>query len=984
LKRILLFTLLLVGTGCKVTQQPANKADTQPESSTGKSQAEMVYAQTGANIPDEKEQGQLHTADHIATTAGEDNPALSGDLNDRLFADSITIRSDSLIRVNGETLPADSLPTDSVPKKKGTIEAPVDYQSKDSIIMTAENILYMYGEGDVKYQNIALKADYMQMKVDSSMLYATHGVDSLGDEFGFPVFSEADQNIEAKEMTYNFKTRKAYAKQLVTQQGEGFVISRQAKKMEGNTMYMKDGKYTTCDHDEPHFYINLTKAKIRTGKDVVTGPAYLVIEDVPLFPVVLPFAYFPFTDSYSSGIIMPSYGDEMNRGFFLRDGGYYFALSDYFDLALTGEYYTKGSWGIGARSSYRKRYKYSGSFDLSRITTITGEKGMDDYSKGNDFSVKWSHTQDPKANPYRTISASIDYKSSRYSKNNLNTMYSPAGTENNKGSSVSISQRFPNKPFSISASMNINQRSQDSSISVSLPDLNLSLSRIYPFKRKNAIGKERWYEKISMSYTGRLRNNISTKEDKLFNSNLIKDWNNGMTHAIPISATYTLLDHINISPSFNYNEEWLTRKVTQGFDPVTNRMAPTDTTYGFYRVYDYSASVSASTTIYGMFTPIKALQKYVSVIRHRFEPSVSFSARPDFGDPKYGFYNYYDIRDYTDPSRPIGEYYAGEGYYTPYSKAAPRGKSGSLSFSVNNNIEAKVPNEDEESGFEKISIIDNLSAAMSYNLAADSCKWSDLNASIRLKLFKKYTLNLSAVFDTYTYGYNAATQQAYRIDKPRWTVGKGFGRLRSTGTNFSFTLNNDVIKKWFGGGDDKKKNKKRSSGIDDMESDEYDPDNPYEEDEETDTELQTKEKGGSLLNRKKKTEGEYDENGYYNATIPWSLSFSYGVSVAYSTFNVDKMEYDRKLTHSLSFNGNLQPTKNWRITFSGTYDFDYNKIVGVRCSISRSMHCFQMSASVIPMGNYKSYSFSISANSSMLKDLKYDQSSTPNTGQTWY
>jgi hypothetical protein len=967
LKRILLFILLLVGAGCKVIQQPAGIADTQPESSQGKSPEEIVYTPE-TDRPSGKE---------TTVTAALAQPAdtlLTAE--DSLPADSTAIRPDSLM----PALPADGLPADSVPKKKGALEAAVDYQSNDSIVMTAGNIVFLYGEGDVKYQNIELKSELIQMKVDSNLVYATHGVDSLGEEFGYPVFSDGGQEMEAKVMNYNFKTGKAYAVHIVTKQGEGFVISQQAKKMSDNTMYMENGKYTTCDHECPHFYINLTKGKVRTGKDIVTGPAYLVVEDVPLFPLVIPFAFFPFTDSYSSGILMPSYGDEMNRGFFLRDGGYYFALSDYLDLALTGEIYTKGSWGLGAKSSYRKRYKYSGNFDLSYITTVTGEKGLDDYSKGNDFKIRWSHSQDPKANPYLTLSASIDFGSSRYNKNNLNSLYGQSATENNKSSSVSLSKRFPNKPFSISASMNINQRSKDSTVSVSLPDLTLNLSRIYPLKRKNAIGKERWYEKISMSYTGRLRNNISTKEDKLFKSSLIKDWNNGMTHAIPISATYTVLDYINISPSFNYNEEWLTQKVNRGYDPATGRIIPTDTAYGFYRVYDYSASVSASTTLYGMFTPIKSLQKYVNVIRHRFEPSVSFSARPDFGDPKYGFYHYYDISDYTDPSRPVGAPFTSRGYYSPYSRQAPFGKSGSVSFTVNNNIEAKVPDEREDSGFKKISLVDNLSGTMSYNLAADSFQWSDLSANLRLKLTKSYTLNLSATFDTYT--YEAEGGRLRRVNIPRWTAGKGIGRLRSTGTSFSYTFNNDTFKKLFGGGDDNRKTNKNRS----RDADETGPDDPYgEEEEDLTAEKQNSEKG-SLLNRKKKTEGEYDEDGYYNATIPWSLSLSYSLSLAYDTGNPDleKKEYPRKLTHSLSFNGNLQPTKNWQITFSGTYDFDFNKIVGVRCSVSRSMHCFQMSASIIPMGNYKSYSFSISANSSMLKDLKYDQSSTPNTGQTWY
>lgn len=887
------------------------------------------------------------------------------------------------------TAPADSLLTDSVPKKKGVLEATVDYQAKDSIIMTAGNIVYLYGDGDVKYQNIGLKAEYMQMKVDSSLLYATHGADSSGGEFGFPVFSEGEQELETRELYYNFKTGKAYAIQLVTQQGEGFVISEQAKKMDGNVIYMQNGKYTTCDHEHPHFYINLTKGKVRTGKDVVTGPAYLVVEDVPLFPIVLPFAYFPFTDSYSSGILMPTYGDEMARGFYLRDGGYYLALSDYFDLALIGEYYTKGSWGLSGQTSYKKRYKYSGKFDLAYNVTKTGDKGMDDYSESSAFKVRWSHSQDARANPYRTFSASVDYSTNNFDRKNLTSMHSPASAQNNKGSSVNLTQRFPNKPVSISTTMNINQRSQDSSVSVTLPDLTLTLSRIYPFKRKNAIGKERWYEKISMNYTGYLRNNISTKDDRLFKSSLVKDWKNGMQHTIPVSATYSFFEHLNISPSVNYSERWYSNKINREYDLNTGRLTPSDTVYGFYRLYEYSASVAASTTLYGEFIPVKPLQRFVNKIRHRMEPSVSFSARPDFGDPKYGYYNYYTANDYTAPSAYTTVPEAVTGYYSPFEGqlfgVPGRGRSGSVAFSINNNIEAKIPDEDEPSGLRKISLIDNLSGSMSYNLAADSLRWSDLNTSLRLKLTKSYTLNLGAVFDTYTYAVNDRGQP-YRVNKPRWTVGKGIGRLRSTGTSFSYTFNNDTFKKWFGRDDGGKKDKRnRNAGEDDdlMGPDEYDPDDPFASEDGMAEETQNNEKG-SLLNKKKKTEGDYDEDGYYNAAVLWSLSFNYNLSLAYADFNVDKLEYNRRLTHSLSFNGNLQPTKNWRITFNGTYDFDNHKIVGVRCSISRSMHCFQMSASIIPMGPLKSYSFSISANSSMLKDLKYDQSSSQYNGQTWY
>jgi hypothetical protein len=892
---------------------------------------------------------------------------------------------DSIILAGG-AIPADSLLTDSMPRPKGALEATVDYEAKDSIVMTADNIVYLYGSADVKYQEIELKAEYMHMKVDSNLLYATYGVDSIGDKFGFPIFSEKEQEMESQELYYNFKTRKGYARGLVTQQGEGFVISEQAKKMEGNVMYMQNGKYTTCDHEHPHFYINLTKGKVRTGKDIVTGPAYLVIEDVPLFPLVLPFAFFPFTESYSSGILMPTYGDEMTRGFYLRDGGYYFALSDYFDFALIGEIYTKGSWGLSGQTSYRKRYKYSGKFDLAYNVTKTGDKGMDDYSKSTAFKVRWSHSQDPLANPYRTLSASIDYSTNNFDRKNLSSMHSPASSQNNKGSSVSVTQRFPNKPFSISGTMNINQRSQDSSVSVTLPDLTLNLSRIYPFKRKNAIGKDRWYEKISVNYTGYLRNNINTKDDKLFKSNFVKDWKNGMQHTIPISATYTVLEHINISPSVNYSERWYTNKIDREYDMATGRMTPSDTTYGFYRLYEYSASVSASTTLYGEFIPIKPLQRFVNKIRHRMEPSISFSARPDFGDPKYGYYNYYTVSNDATTAAVSGRPSVVSGYYSPFEGqlfgVPGRGKSGSVSFALNNNIEAKIPDENEDSGLRKISLVDNLSTNISYNLAADSIQWSDLGTSLRLKITKSYTLNLNATFDTYTYAVNERGQP-YRINKPRWTVGKGLGRLRSTGTSFSYTFNNDTFKKWFEKDDSKKKNRNRAGDDDLTGPEEYDPNDPFGSEENLTPETANNE-GGSLLNRKKKTEGEYDEDGYYNVTIPWSLSFNYNLTFSYADFNPDKLEYNRKLTHSLSFNGNLQPTKNWRINFSGTYDFDNHKIVGVRGSISRSMHCFQMSASIIPMGPLKSYSFSISANSSMLKDLKYDQSSSQYNGQSWY
>jgi hypothetical protein len=991
LKKKILLILLIISTGCKIVNQPAGKADPVSDTSI------VVSSNEGVSVENE-------------TLLTNVNAVIDSDLqkniipNDTIqpLIDSLTAMTDSLKTVpdslwtitGADSLKtaSDSLPVDTV-KKKGVLEAAVEYQSQDSIVWTAGNMAYLYGEGDVKYQNIELKADVIQMDMDSSLLYATHSVDSLGEEFGFPVFKDGEQQeLEARNMSYNFKSRKAIARHIITQQGEGFVIADVAKKRPNDMLDIKNGHYTSCELPEPHFYFNMTKAKVRPGKDIVTGPVWLVVEDVPL-PIALPFAFFPFTDSYSSGIIMPTYGDEMARGFFLRNGGYYFALSDYFDFALIGELYTKGSWGLSGRTSYKKRYKYSGNFDLSYLITVMGDKGLPDYTQSKDFKVHWSHTQDPIANPYRTISASVDFSTSSYDRKQLNSLYTYATTQNNKGSSVNLTQRFPNKPFSISATMNINQRSQDSSVSVTLPDLTFTLSRIYPFKRKNPIGKERWYEKISMSYTGFLRNNISTKEDRLFKSNLVKDWQNGMQHTIPISATYSLFDYVNISPSLNYTERWYTHKILQEYDFDKKTLAPTDTVYGFYRLYNYSASISASTTLYGMYaiSSWNPLRKWVKMVRHRMDPSISYSMTPDFGDPKYGYYYNYVTLDATNTPIFGANPREASGVYSPFDRQLfgipGRGKSGSVNLAIDNNIEAKIASSSDSTGETKLSLIDKLSGSMSYNLAADSFQWSDLSTAVRIKFGKLYTLNLNMMWDTYTWTVNEGTTQPRRVNKTRWEAGKGFGRLRSTGTAFSYTFNNETFKKWFGRSADNEKKKNKQRGEENYSDDEnYDPNDPYAQQnlEDEPLEKDNSRKSGSLLNKKKKVEGDYDEDGYYVTSVPWSLSFSYSMSLAYGDFDREKMEYKYKINNALSFNGSIQPTKNWKVNFNATYDWDAQKISYMTCSISRTMHCFQMSASIIPIGPLKSYSFSISANASMLKDLKYDQSSTPYSRQAWY
>ncbi|WP_446776631.1 putative LPS assembly protein LptD [Macellibacteroides fermentans] len=897
---------------------------------------------------------EVRVANDSSAPARQDTVSVPKDTV-KLTPDSLQIKTDTLMA------------KDTVRKKKNSLDAVVTYQAKDSILMTAGNWAYLFGEGNVKYRQIELQSEVIEMNMDSSLVFAKFGLDSIGEEFGYPLFKDGEQQYESKTMRYNFGTKKGYITDVITQQGEGFVTAGRTKKMANNDMFMMGGKYTTCDdHDHPHFYLQLSKAKVRPKKNIVTGPAYLVIEDVPL-PLAIPFGFFPFSESYSSGIIMPTFGDEMDRGFFLRDGGYYFALSDYVDLALTGEIYTKGSWGLSARSAYRKRYKYSGNFNASLLTTILGDKVVPkEYSKSKDFKITWTHSQDAKANPYRSFSASVNFATSSYDRNQLTNIYNQNSTSNTKGSSVSLSQRFPNSPFSLSATMNVNQRSRDSSISVTLPDVSITMSRIYPFKRKHAVGSEKWFEKISMSYSGYLRNSIDTKENKLMQSSLVKDWRNGMQHNIPISATFNLLKYINISPSFNYTERWYTSKVMQAWNETSKRLMPSDTIYGFNRVYNYNASLSASTTMYGFYKPLPFLGNKVEMIRHRFEPSISLSAAPDFGDPRYGFYESYTYMDED------GEMYTNT--YSPYANQifgpAPQGKQGSLSFSISNNVEMKIRSDEDSTGFKKISLIDKLLLGMSYNMAADSFKWSDMSMNLRLKFSKSYTLNLNAMFDTYTYD-----ERGRKVDVPRWEAGKGFGRLRSTSTNFSYTLNNETFSKLFGGGktdETKKEGSQQGTGEEGELTDGMNPE----------TDAQPTE--GGRLREKKKELGEFDADGYQANKVPWSLAFSYGMNLGYGDFNPNTLEYKYKLTHNLSFNGNIQPTKNWRFNFNATYDFDTKKIAYMNCSVTRDLHCWQMSGSFIPIGPYKSYTFTIAVSSSLLKDLKYNQSSSYREGQQWY
>ena len=876
-----------------------------------------------------------------------------GEKTDSLHRDSLAL----------DSLGMDSLAADTT-KKKEPLDAPVIYEASDSIVFTKDGYAHLYGEGKVNYQNIELTSAVITMNMDSSTVFAKGVADTTGVETGTPIFKDGETPYESKIMRYNFKTKKGFINSIVTQQGEGYVTSEEGKKGANDEIYMRHGKYTTCDnHEHPHFYLKLSMAKVRPKKNVVFGPAQLVVEDVPL-PIAVPFGFFPFNSSYSSGFIMPTYGDEMNRGFYLRDGGYYFAISDQMDLKVLGEIFTKGSWGLSAASNYNKRYKFSGSFNASYLVTKTGEKNMPDYSVSKDFRIQWSHRQDAKANPNSSFSASVNFATSSYDRSSLSSLYNPQQySQNTKASSVSYSRNFPEIGLNISGAFNITQNTRDSSLSMTLPDVNISLNRIYPFKRKKSAGDERWYEKISLQYTGSITNSISTKDNLLFKTPLTQ-WENGMQHKIPVSATFNLFKYINIVPSFNYTERWYLRKVKQSYDasPTSRDHVKRDTINGFNRLYDYNLSLQMNTKLYGMYKPLFMKSKELQ-IRHVFTPTVSYTYTPDFGKSRYG---YYDTYTYTDED---GEVRTVE--YSPYEGAVygypGKNMSQNISFSIDNNIEMKMKSDKDTTGYKKISLIDQLGASLSYDVA--NKKWSDLSMNLRLKLTKSYTFNMNASFATYAYQFDENGNVVVG-DRTEWSYGR-FGRFQGYSGSFSYTLNNDTFKKLFGKKEEDEKNKDNKG---------------KEENEDEETEEETEEQNNNS-NMRKTEKASVDSDGYLAFKFPWSVSLSYSYSIREDRskdINIKTMRYPYSLTHSLNVSGNFKIGSRWNMTYSTGYDFTSKEMSMTTLNITRDLHCFNMSCGLV-FGPFTSYNFSIRANSSMLTDaLKWDQRSNTGSAVTWY
>jgi len=844
-------------------------------------------------------------------------------------------RADSLPPV------ADTLITETT---SGNLEAPVDYHSVDSMdIDMTERKVYLYGDAVVTYMDIELKADYIELDMDKKEVYASGLPDSTGKIAGKPVFREGSETFESEILHYNFDTKRGFIREVITEQEGGYLHSTLTKRHEDGTIHLMNGKYTTCDAPEPHFYVALTKAKVLPKNKIVSGPAYLVIADIPL-PVALPFGFFPNKQEQASGILIPEYGEEVNRGFFLRNGGYYFALSDYFDLRITGDIYSKGTWGLRVGSNYVKRYRFRGNLNLQYFNNITGDKLLGNQSRNRDYSITWSHSQDAKANPNSSFSASVNMSSSSFDRNH--SYETEKYLTNQKSSSISFSKRWPGTPFNFSGSLNHNQNSRTKSVDLSLPRMAFNMSRIYPFKRKNPTGETRWYENIELSYSAKLDNQIKTTDSLMFTSAMFRDMRNGFQHSIPISTVIRPFRNFSISPNVQYTGVLYTQSIKKRWE-ADYYDAELDSTYGRVMVdtipglryaHAYSPSISATLNpkIFGMYQ-FKNPDFPVRAIRHVMTPSVSFNYTPDMSSVTPDYYDTVQVNA-EGTRQEVYSYFEGALYRAP----SIRGKQGSLNFSLNNNLEMKVRSRnDTASEDRKIKILESLNFGTSYNIFADSMRWNTVSMSGRTSLFNKINITFGGSFDPYALDENGSRINRFYFQE----TGK---LLRLTRFNLSLDMSLNSAAKG------------SSSGETDRQG--VSPDGTGE--------LLREDMSVVKKERTMQTPDMYQE--YVDFNVPWNFNVRYNL-------NLSRPRPDQQtVTQTLSFSGNISLTPKWKISLSSGYDFEGKKLSYTSVNIHRDLHCWEMRISFIPIGYRRSYTFQINVLSSVLRDLKYEKR------QSWY
>jgi lipopolysaccharide assembly outer membrane protein LptD (OstA) len=839
--------------------------------------------------------------------------------------------------------------------QKPAFESPIDYKARDSMAVSLENgnqIVYLYGDANIKYGTIELNAAFISVNLGTKEIYAEGYTDTTGLTIGRPKFKEGTEEFDCSTLRYNFETGKGFVQNVLTSMEDGKVHSEKAKMVSKDVFCIHDGKYSTCDADHPHFYLKITKGKIINNKAIIAGLSYIVIEDFPIYFPFLPYGYIPTNKkTYSSGILIPDYGELKDRGFFLKDGGFYWAASDYFDLKLTGEIYTKGSWGLSMENRYRKRYKYSGNFNFSYRNLVTGEKGINLRSDPS-FSVRWNHSQDTKANPTSSFNANIDFKTSGFSKNHEydNT---EKYLQNNTSSGISYRKDFPNSPLSFSANMRISQNTRDSTISLTLPQLTFNMKTIYPFKNKNRVGKKKIHEEISFGYQARIENKIDAKEYEILSTPLSK-WKNGVDHDIKTTLpSFKIFNHINFTPSISYKERWyiqsIEKKWAEGYYEIDNEtgfnewipgQVLTETKDGFKRNYEFSGGIGASTTLYGIYQ-MKNTNAYISAVRHKMDFSTGFNYRPDFGEEYWGFWDWVQIDS-------LGTKQLYNLFQGAIFGSTGAGESGSVSFSMKNNIEMKVRNDKDTLSterFKKVAIFDDLSFSGSYNLAADSMKLSVIGLVARTKIAGT-VLSISGTLNPYALNEKGEITKEYM-----WNNSTGLsklGRITNLSTGFNFNFGSDKLDKRINERMTKMETDTTSNLLDSLTENELETDKPNKE----------------------------QDKQLYKSKIPWRITVNYNISYMNHKNNPT-------INQTLGFSGNIDITDKWKASFSSGIDLKELKLTHTSMSVTRSLHCWNMSFSFSPISKMPFYSFSLSANAAMLNFLKINKTD-PRGGSSSY
>lgn len=668
--------------------------------------------------------------------------------------------------MNNEKSVSDSI-VQSVPKTKQVLDSPVIYSAKDSMrINVKEKKLYLYGDAEVNYKEINLKSAYIELDFGKNTLFAEGVKDSLGREKGRPEFKEGAQVIKSKTILYNFETKKGLISDVITQEADGYIHGETVKKMEDDVMFIKHGKYTTCEDEHPHFYFNISKLKVIPDDKIISGPANLVVEDVPT-PIAIPFGFFPNKKGRKNGILIPQYGESQALGFFLKEGGFYVGLSENMDLALTGDIYTRGSWATRAHTNYTQRYKFAGSFDARYSQIQISEKDFPDYQLNKDFFIKWTHRQDQKARPNSSFSADVSAGTSSF--NRLNSAASTDFLQNAFQSSINYNKSWAGKPYSLNISARHTQNTQDSSVVISLPEAAFVVQRIFPLKRKTVIGSERWYEKIGVSLTSSMKNEIATKEYLLFTPASLNNFRNGVQHTVPISTSFKTMKYFTITPSINLTERWYFKTLEQSYDNELQRVI-SDTITRFARAGEYNLNTSFTTKIYGMYQYRKGP---VEAIRHVITPTLGLTYRPDFDSRRFGYFG-----DSTGTLTSYSPYQLGI-----YGVPSP-GQQGLISMRFINNVEMKTRAKSDTTSGKKIKLMENLDFGSAYNILADSLNWQNITINGRTQLFEKVSLLFGGGIDPY-----ALDSSGRKINRFIWDTNKQIGRLTAANLAISFSLN---------------------------------------------------------------------------------------------------------------------------------------------------------------------------------------------------